>query len=558
MLCELVIDNLAVIEHQKITFGKGLNVLSGETGSGKSIILHALELVLGARPRSSIIREGAESAEVSALFDLETLSDSCRQELPDIARADELVIVRSLLPSGRGKIYINGRIGTSALLEEIVSRLVNICGQGQQARLLDPRYHLELLDGYAAAESHAHASKLRERVAEEFESWRALNRQLEQLRESHQHAAVLLAQAEEVIADLGALTLEPGRRELLEKQVKQQRSSEALLRGVQEFSDILSSEVGLHSVLSRAIQRAAEISKLAPELRDTLQPLSSFKQALLEMERELARQAGKYGLDPQQLELLQDELAELARLERKYKTDSAGLCQKLAQAKQQLNALEGRAALNELERRERAAQATCYASARELSTLRREAGARLMKQSQAELAEVNMAGARLALNWVESALSASGMDSVELMIAANGGEGLHPLRKVASGGELSRLMLVLKNVLQERTGVNVLVFDEVDTGISGSVARAVGEKLKRLAAHSQVLCITHLAQVASLADHHLLVSKKAPEKQSKSLTRASVEVLRGEQRVDEVARMLAGYNITDASRASARELISSS
>jgi DNA repair protein RecN (Recombination protein N) len=491
------------------------------------------------------VRHGADALEVEALFDLTGVHRETIAELPDCAQGDELSIVRSVSASGRGRVYINGRIGTVALLEDIVSRLVNICGQSHHVRLLDAAYHLALLDSFAGNEELVSA------YGHVFKEYRTL---LERVHSREADQRRLRARREELsltIKELSLVDLNEGIRKSLEERVVRLANAERLLAGVQGAGEALTDDQGALSSLRSAIHHLSELGRLDTALSPIIEQLSSCQVLLREGVRDIDAYASSLEVDQQQLEQLREQLAEVARLERKYRTNDAGLVALLRESHEELQSIEDESSAEILEERLKASHAEAQRLADQLSKRRREAGRELAARIEQELAEVNMKGARLVVELSAlPELATSGSERGEFLLSSNRGEALRPLRQVASGGELSRLLLVCKKVLRDRSGVNVLVFDEVDTGISGSVARAVGLKLKALSLDSQVLCITHLPQVASLADTHLLVTKIEEDR-----TRSVVKTLSQEERVTEVARMIAGETITEAARESARELI---
>ncbi len=551
MLTELSISNFAIIEQQRISFIPGLNVISGETGAGKSIILHAIELILGGRPRPHVLRAGAESAEVEALFNLSTLSEKALAELPDMARGEELVISRTISAQGRGKVYINGRLGTVALLEEIVSKFVNICGQNQHVRLLDASYHRELLDSYAANEA------LFGRYAEAFNAWKEAAAQVQELENASARNVLRRAELEALVEDLKAVELRPGIRVELEGTAKRLGNSESLVNGTQQLLEALNDEQGLFTQLERSAGELRGLERLDPRVAELSAQFNAGKAEIEEFERELKRYTSAIEVNEEALSTLREHLADVARLERKYRTNDAGLCELLERSSRELGMLDGTIDIEALRADVTRKKEKAGALAAELTRVREKAGKEISKIVERELIELSMGGAKLAVEITPKELCADGADTLQFLISPNKGEPARPLRQIASGGELSRIMLVLKKVLKERTGVNVLVFDEVDTGISGAVARAVGEKLKELSDGSQVICITHLPQVASLADSHILVEKRevSPGRGAAKRTVSIIRELSADERVDEVARMIAGHEITKASRESARELL---
>lgn len=546
MLAEIRISNFALIEAQSITLSDGLTVLSGETGSGKSIILQALQFLLGERAKPQIVRSGSEIAEVQGLFDLGKISEEIRAALPEFARDEELAIIRTLTSSGKSKVYINGKLGSVSLLEEITSKLVNVCSQNQHVQLLDARGHLDLLDRYAALD----ADRATLRTA--FDAWRQAQQELAEARTRHEHAEHEREELAALVAEISAARVSAGMRRALEGEVKRLANAERLLSSMQRLDGTLSGDGGVLPLLQRVGAEVQELVKLDGGFCDCAELFTSGKEALREFAVTATRYARSIELDEERLAEQRESLAEIARLERRYKTDDAGLVRLLENAQHKLTLLREGSDIEGLSRREEAQRAALDTAAQTLSRRRREAATVLSKEVNRGLTDLNMADAKLAVAVESVDLSASGIDRAELFLSANRGEPPRPLSAIASGGELSRILLVLKQVLRDRTGVNVLVFDEVDSGVSGSVARAVGQKLRALAEHSQVICVTHLPQVASLADHHFLVGKEVKDR-----AQTVIKEIVGAQRVDEIARMLAGYAITPASRRSAKELLSS-
>ncbi len=548
MLTELTISNFAIIERQALSFHSGFNVISGETGAGKSIILHALEFILGAKGSPSMIRTGAEQLEVQALFDLTAIPETVRAELPEIVgEGDELVVLRNLPREGRGKVLINGRLGTVALLEEIVRKIVNICSQHHQTKLLDSRFHLELLDGFCGC------GDLAEQMREAHRIWADRRSELQKLKESHAKGAERREELEALLEDLSALPgLKAGRRVELEREVKRIGNAERLISVGQRALGLMSGEEGLTISMKELAGCIQEISRLDPGAAAIVSDFEQARAALSRSELSISRFVDSLDLDAETLESLREELSELARLERKHKTDDAGLVALKDRAERELSALSGADGLKGLEQEVAQLFDRAMKVGRELRKARTAGAKQLCKAVAQDLAELNMRDATLDVRFTETEPCASGIDRVDFLISTNKGQPHAPLASIASGGELSRVMLVLKKILRERSGVNVLIFDEVDTGISGGVARSVGQMLKEISDRSQVVCITHLPQVASLSDRHFLVNKQVGDR---AIT--VVKQLSEDEKVDEIARMLAGYTITDASRASARELIGS-
>lgn len=546
MLSQLHIADFALIKEQTISFGSGLNVLSGESGTGKSLVLQALQFLLGAKARTQVIRAGADEAVVEGLFGLQGLPAALRAELPDIARGDELTLSRSVNASGKSKVYINGRLAALALLEELAGKLVSICGQSQHVRLLDARYHLQLLDDYAQNSDLLCAHQ------RQFAAWRARQAEFERLQMESERILRRQDELKTTVEELSACGLRAGLRQELEEKVKRLSQAEKILSLSQQMAEDLGDEGGLHSLLQRLNLQLGELIKLDPQLQGLSQVFLSARRELFGFEEELKRYASQVELDGRGLDELREQLAEIARLERKYRCDSHGLLGLLEKTRQELNSLRDAQGLEKLKLETERALAETEKLAGELSARRQAAAKQLAKAVEQGLGDLHMNDCRFSAAFAQAELGLQGKDKVELLMSSIRAEPLKPLRLIASGGELSRIMLVLKEALREQSGVNVLVFDEVDSGVSGGIARAVGEKLAALSKYSQVICITHLPQIASLADHHFLAGKEGRE-----CAESIIREIRGQEKIEEIARMLAGYDITEASRESAKELISS-
>jgi len=547
MLTELTITNFAIIERQTLSFHSGFNVISGETGAGKSIILNALEFILGGRVSPSVVRAGAEQAEVQALFDLTVVPAEVRQELPEVAHGEELVVSRTLPREGRGKVLINGRLGTLALLEEIVRRLVNICNQHHHTRLLDPRFHLELLDGFGTD------AELLTRCKLLYRAWHSKRIDLDRV---ERDAEQVLNRREELTAQLEELgrlpSLKAGYRDFLEGEIRRRANAEKLITLGQQAAAVLNAEEGITQGLKSVSNLELEMARLDAGFEEMVEQLDKITAGLAEHEANLDRYLASIDLDSETLEQYRVELSELARLERRFRMNDEQLATLRIDFGRELDQLTDGNALAKLKREVERSYEVMSLVCQEIHKGRTAASHQLCRLVATDLHELNMREASLKVRFTEVEPNQFGTDRVEFLIATNPGEDHKPLNEIASGGELSRVMLVLKKILRERSGVNVLIFDEVDTGVSGGVARSVGRMLKEIAQRSQVICITHLPQVASLSDRHFLVNKQVGER---AVT--VVKELSDTEKVDEIARMLAGYTITDASRASARELIAS-
>ena len=549
MLTDLQITNFAIIENQTLSFHNGLNVITGETGSGKSIVLEALGLILGDRANTSLIRNGAETLEVHANFHLDNIDEDIFDSLPDIAKnnKEELSISRILSSSGRGKVFINGGLTTVGVLQETASKLINICGQNQQIRLLDSRFHLELLDAYA--ENSEQLKKYRE----SYGTWKKEYEVFESLKTASLDGKRRREELEDWLKELDEVDLQSGLREDLESKVKKLSSvnkSEGLLKTV---SELLEGDESIIEKFRQVVSINSEISKVDTSYKNIFTTSTEIYTSIKELASDTERYANTLTGDDTLLELAETRLSKLARIERKYRATGEELIQLYKQYQKEYEVLSTPASLQAIEKRCNELLKNTLTIAEVLSKKRKTAEITLSKTVAQELADLNMQGVlfKFSFNAALDTPNLNGIDSGQFLIATNPGEPLQPLKEIASGGELSRILLVLKKVLREKSGVNVLVFDEVDTGISGSVARSVGEKLKSLAKESQVLCVTHLAQVASLGDHHMLVEKQFDK--GRAVTR--VRELSMQERIDEIARMLSGKEISKTARKTAEELI---
>lgn len=548
MLRELEIKNFALIEHVRVGFGPGLNVLSGETGAGKSILLLALQLVLGAKAHNKFLRSGADHWEVQALFDIRELPGEIRKQLPDIAaEGEELAVFRSGNAQGKGKVYINGMLASLSLLQDISSRLIAICSQSEHLALLHSRFHLSLLDSYARHE------EILQRYEELYSQKEILRKEMANREAQHVSRERRMLELEDMLRELREIPLQAGLRRSWESEISRLTSAEKLTRQCQEVRDFYTQDQGLEDMHRRLAQHVQALSKLDPALQQSLLPICDALQiSAQEILVEVQRYAAHIEIDEETLELRREQLSKLARLERKYGRNDAELASYGDELEQELHLGTQESRLETLRQDYEQLSAQLQDQAARLGQSRRDAAKKLKAAVRRELRDVNMTEALFDVAFTEKECERDGADKVEFLLSANRGEKPRPLQDIASGGELSRMTLVLKKILRDQSSVNVLVFDEIDTGISGAVARAVGQKLKALASGSQVLCISHLAQVASLADQHFLVRKSSGER-----TVTDIQPLSRAERVEEIARMLSGSRITDASRISAEELLTS-
>jgi DNA repair protein RecN (Recombination protein N) len=564
MLALLNISNFALISALRVEFERGLNLLTGETGSGKSIIVDALGVLIGGRFSADMIRAGEAHASVEGLFQVGRHAQ-VRALLADAGLADaageeiELVVRRELTAAGRGRVFVNDRLSTLALLRDLRPFLVDIHGQGDQQTLFDTRTHLELLDAYGGL------SERRQEVASLHKTWAGLNRELESLRRDESEKLHLVDGLRFQVGELEAARLAAGEEQRLEEERRRLNNLEKISALCADAYDRTyednDSTVARLSQLERQID---ELSAYESDYRNYLEGITTARVLLEDLSSAVRGFAETLTFSPERLAEVESRLAELARLKRKYGGTVETALEHLERSRERLRALEHsdeRAA--EIERELKGARAAYLDAALKLSRERARAAKEFRRGVERSLGEVAMESAQfearvttpaegeLRSGGDSRALAPSGVDEVEFFFSANPGEPLRPLSKVASGGEASRLMLVLKTIASPARFPRTIVFDEVDAGIGGRVSEAVGLKLKALSGTNQVLCVTHQAQIARFADTHLRVDKRGV----KGRTEVSVERLEKARRVEEIARMLTGAEITETARRHAREML---
>jgi len=552
MLQFLNISNIALIDDMQVEFEGGLNLLTGETGSGKSIIVDALGVLIGGRFTSELIKTGAERASIEGLFsvtsnpELETILENA-----GLSATNELIIRRELSATGRNKIFINNQLATQSLLRDLRPYLVDIHGQGDQQTLFNPETHLEILDAFAGN------SSLRGDVADAYQKWNAVRRELDSLRHDEAEKFQLVDTLKFQIAELERAQLSIGEDERLEEERRRLANVEKLTALCQSsYSRIYEDDDAAITRVRQSLKDVAELAEYDASFRDYLEGLESARAVLEDLSFTLRDFADRLEFSPARLAEIEDRLAELSRLKRKYGGSLTAALEHLARAEDRLRQIE---TSDERERELNAALAVARDRYLELAgKLHKERVRAAKKFEQAVekgIAEVAIDNARFQVQVSDDVETAGqkGIDHTEFYFSANAGEDVKPLARVASGGEASRLMLVLKTVANGSQFPRTIVFDEIDTGIGGRVSEAVGLKLKKLSQTNQVLCVTHQPQIARFADSHLVVQKEA----LKGRTQVSVGRLDKAGRVEELARMLTGAEITDSARRHAKELLKS-
>jgi DNA repair protein RecN (Recombination protein N) len=563
MLALLNISNFALISALRVEFERGLNLLTGETGSGKSIIVDALGVLIGDRFTAEMIRAGERQASVEGLFTLGAHAQvGALLEEAGVAAAQgrgdvELVIRRELSAEGRGRVFVNNRLATLSLLRSLRPLLVDIHGQGTQQTLFDPDTHLELLDAFADL------SAAREELAARFRRWSALNRELERLRRDEAEKFHLTDALRFQVSELESARLSAGEDEQLEAERRRLVNLEKLTELCGDAYNVTYEESDSTVARLRKLERQTEeLSQYEPSYRNYLEGLGTARAVLEDLAASLRDFLDGLTFSPARLDEIESRLAEIARLKRKYGGTIESALEHLAASRERLRQLE-----RTDERAEEVAKELAEARASYLEAAARAHRARVKSAGEfrraveASLKEVAMEHARFEARVTSPdtpdseeasrSFTAAGFDRVEFYFSANAGEPLRPLAKVASGGEASRLMLVLKTSASPARFPRTIVFDEVDAGIGGRVSEAVGLKLKALSRTNQVLCVTHQAQIARFADTHLLVDKQS----ARGRTEVGVARLDRRRQVEEIARMLTGAEITEAARRHAREML---
>lgn len=548
MLTDLIIKNVAIIDQLHLSLHPGLTVLTGETGAGKSIIIDAVSLLMGGRASTDIIRSDADEAVVEALFDLSGATEVCqRLREAGLDNDTELVLRCTISRAGKNRVFINGALSTKGQLAELVANLINIYGQHESQTLLKTENHLYLLDAFGQL------SQLREQFAALYIRVTALKVELERLRQGERDVAhrldLLLFQVDE----LRKAELRAGEEAELAEQRQVLAHAERLQTTTYgAYEQLYGGDNALVGHLGKIQQALSELSIIDPVLLSTAQALQDAYYQVDDAATTLRDYASRVQADPEQLYQIDERLALLSRLKKKFGSTVEEMVAYQQSIETELASLQ--TAPEQLVRQEEAYQARqreLMACGEELRRARLAAAEGLQTALATEVHELSMPHARFSV--VVEPLTEPrqiGMDRVEFLFSPNPGETVRPLAKIASGGELSRIMLAMKQVLPEH-GVPTLIFDEVDTGISGAVSEQVGRKLKRVAADQQVLCITHLPQVAAWADHHLQVAKVITD----GRTSTQVMELDDTSRIEELARMLAGSTVTDSARQHAQELL---
>ena len=551
MLELLHIENIAIIERADIAFGSGFNALTGETGAGKSIVIDALGAVLGQRTSRELIRTGAEKAFVSATF------GGVPAELPGLEEnglAPEedgtLLLQRELYGDGKNVCRVSGRPVTVAQLRRIGASLLNIHGQHDGQQLLDEEQHLFYLDRFGRVDAELAAYR------ERFDAWRATKREMDALKMDEAEKARRVDMLHHQIDELERADLQEGEEETLLARRNILRNGEKFLSAVSAADACLNGgdeSLGAVSAIKEAEDALRGLRSLGDEFVELLDRLESLRCEAYDLAETIRDKKDEYDFSPQELDAVESRCDQLYRLKKKYGSSVEEMLSYLERSREELDRIEyADDRLAQLAEKCTAQERAAREAARVLTDKRRAAAKELEARISRELSELDMPKLRFSIDFQEKELSEDGTDTVEFLMSANVGEDLRPIRKIASGGELSRIMLALKNVLAEQDSVMTMVFDEVDTGVSGRAAQRVAEKLARLSRTRQVLCVTHLPQLTAMADVHFGVEKG--EENGRTLTRVR-ELDRAARRA-EIARMSGGDHPSETMLSGAEELLS--
>ncbi|MCD7945569.1 MAG: DNA repair protein RecN [Clostridiales bacterium] len=552
MLSLLHIENIAVIQSADIQFDQGFNVLTGETGAGKSIVVDAIDAILGGRTSRDLIRTGAKYALVSAQFTGTTVGPWLEQN-GFSHQEGELVLQRQIQQGGRNSCRLNGQPITVAQMQELGRQLINIHGQHDGQQLLDPLCHLSYLDSFGGTEPLLTAYQ------ESYAQAARLAREINSLRMDEAEKARRMDSLDYQIRELERAELKPGEDEELSQRRQKLRNAGKLLDGLEEAAVALSGgdeADGAVTLLGRAENALRSLGRYSEQLSQLADSLAEARCAVDDLAEQVAREQDGLEVSPGELDQLEGRLDLIYRLRKKYGDtveDMLAYLERCKQEREQIEYADDRIA--RLEVQWRAAVVETRKRGEALSQARKAAAERMQSRIQKELTDLDMPKVRFQVDFAikpgKLHMDETGMDEVQFLMSANVGEDLKPIQKIASGGELARIMLALKNVLAENEAVATLVFDEVDTGVSGRAAQKVARKMSDVARHKQVLCVTHLPQIAAMADVHFSVEKG--ERDGRTYT--AVEQLTRQRRMEEVARLSGGEQVTEALLRSTGEML---
>src|SRR5579864_43598 len=564
VLVELRLENYAVIDNLAVEFGRGLNLLTGETGAGKSILIDALALLLGDKASTDVVRGGAERAVISAVFEAEALAEKSLSKILEANGLDEsddgsIIVRREIASGGKGRVFVNNQPATVAVLRLLAPHLATVHAQNESILSFDGPARLALLDAFANSQLESTESA--------YHAWKDIRSRIDELERGEQDRLRLVDLWSFQRREIEDAKVGAGEDEKLETEKRVLANAEKIYNAAMNAFDLLYEGNGSTASSLRAAQKQVEeLTRYEPKFQEALAALDSARISVEDVGATLRDYAGGIHASPEHLAQIEDRLALIDRLKRKYGPTLDEVIQFGADVARKLNEVENKDEILQQLRHERASAAQTYLqAARALSKKRADAAAKLEKLVESEINDLAMRSTfriEITKSEEEGNWTVSGVDQVVYMISTNPGEPMRPLEHIASGGELSRVMLALKATVEsgkamvsprakDKSTQRTLVFDEIDTGIGGRAAEAVGKKLKALARTNQVLCVTHLPQIATFGDHHYVIEKK----ESAGRTRTIIRSVTGDERTEEVARMLSGAKLTETSRKHAEQMI---
>ncbi|WP_287616040.1 DNA repair protein RecN [Ruminococcus sp.] len=540
MLSELYIENLAVIEKATIDFSDKLNVFTGETGAGKSILINGINAILGQRVTKDIVRTGTDKAVISALFT--DIGDNVLQVLNELgisAEDGQLFLTREIRSDGGSVARVNSRAVNVSVLKAIGETLVTIHGQHDNQILMAPERHIEILDSYAESEA------LIEDYHSSFRELQSIAKKINKIKTEQSKKEFRMAELADIVEEINALNIHEGEDKEIEAELNISKNAVAISEALYMAKQLLSGDDdtdGAVEMTQRASKSVEGYTDIMTEISPIYDRLSSAAIEMEDISEEIGSLLDSLDIDPKRYDYLNQRSDELRRIMKKYGPELDDVLTTLENSQNELDELSGaEQSLDELNKEKERLLAEVSKKAKALSDHRKKAGERFVSQVTEELEFLNMPKVKLVVQQKTGKLTINGMDSIEFLISANLGEEPKPIAKIASGGELSRIMLALKNVIAEKDSIGTLIFDEIDTGVSGRAAQKIGIKLKQISRLRQVLCVTHLAQMAVMADNHLLIEKNIQGDR----TVTTVRTLDHEQRKYEIARIMGGENITE-------------
>lgn len=563
MLKSLSIENLALIDRAEIEFGEGLNILTGETGSGKSIVIDGIGLALGTRADRDLVQRGSERARVEGLFlpeDTERIKSILKELAIPIEDDGSLLISRELSKSGRNTCRINGRIATLSMLRSITEVLVDIHGQHQHQSLLNPEKHIDFIDEMGGSK----LLKLKDQSAAVYGEWMTLRREMNKLagigKDGVRRTDILKYQ----INEIEDVSPKAGESEKLERELKMLQKGEQIKKSLNEAATLLRGEESAFEKTGQALKELERVKDLSDDIENIYSALTDIYYNLEGMTETLRDYSMSFNYDAGRLNKISERLYNLQKLKGKYGSDDNEILVELKKLKKEYNDIMGSSKrLTELKKIEINKFTDLISICRNLSTERKKTAAYLEKRLMTELSELGMdntvikakfSGPKVTEGKIRIGrgdLDAAGYDKVEFLISTNPGQPLKPLSKIASGGELSRIMLAFKVILSDADSIETMIFDEIDSGVSGRAAQILGEKMSTVALRRQIICVTHLPQIAALADHHFNINKAVVDNH----TRTSIKRLDSNDRLIEIAVLISGTDTGDTGRRHAGKLI---